>query len=77
VVVIEVQPGSTAQEAGILPGDVITRIDDREISNMGQLRRALYKYRAGDMAELDIVRNGEKQTLSPEFKDTNIKPETN
>jgi len=29
------------------------------------------------MAELDIVRNGEKQTLSPEFKDTNIKPETN
>lgn len=77
VVVIEVQPGSTAQEAGILPGDVITRIDEREISNMGQLRRALYKYGKGDKAELDIIRNGEKQTLLPEFRDANIKPETN
>lgn len=77
VVVIEVQPGSTAQEAGILPGDVITRIDDREISNMGQLRRALYKYGEGDRAELDIVRNGEKETLLPEFRDTKMEPETN
>lgn len=68
VVVIEVQSGSAAQEAGVLPGDVITRIDDRDIINMGQLRRALYKYGAGDKAELDIVRNGEKQTLLPEFK---------
>ena len=77
VVVIEVQPGSTAQEAGILPGDVITRIDEREISNMGQLRRALYKYGKGDKAELDIIRNGEKQTLLPEFRDTKMEPETN
>ncbi|WP_409227277.1 serine protease HtrA [Gudongella sp. SC589] len=77
VVVLEVQPGSTAQDAGILPGDVIIGIDDREISNMGQLRRALYKYGSGDSAQLDIVRNGEKQTLLPEFKDAKINPETN
>ena len=77
VVVIEVQPASTAQGAGILPGDVITRIADRDISNMGQLRRALYKYDSGDEVELRIIRNGEEQTLLPVFKDTKTNPETN
>ncbi|MCR3954769.1 MAG: trypsin-like peptidase domain-containing protein [Gudongella sp.] len=77
VVVIEVQPASTAQEAGILPGDVITRIADRDISNMGQLRRALYKYDSGDEVELRIIRNGEEQILLPVFKDTKTNPETN
>lgn len=68
VVVIEVQQDSAADESGLLPGDVIVSIDDIEISNMGQLRRALYKYGTGDSPELHIVRNGEDLTLNPEFR---------
>ncbi|WP_422486617.1 serine protease HtrA [Gudongella sp. DL1XJH-153] len=68
VVVIEVQPESAADESEVLPGDVIVSIDDIEISNMGQLRRALYKYSTGDAPELNIVRNGENITLNPEFR---------
>ncbi|MFO8240472.1 MAG: trypsin-like peptidase domain-containing protein, partial [Dissulfuribacterales bacterium] len=69
VVVIEVQPGSAADEAGLLPGDVITSIDEKEISNMGQLRRELYKYGYDDSAELQIIRNSENQTIYPQFRD--------
>ncbi|MGM0397198.1 MAG: serine protease HtrA [Bacillota bacterium] len=69
VVVIEVQPGSAADEAGLLPGDVIKSIDEKEISNMGQLRRELYRYSSGDSAKLQIIRNGKEETIYPQFKD--------
>ena len=69
VVVIEVSNESPAFRAGILPGDVIQNLDDVEITNMGQLRRELYKYKVGDMAIVDVFRNGENIELQLEFRE--------
>lgn len=69
VVVIEISKESPANRAGILPGDIIQSLDDYEITNMGQLRRELYRYKVGDSATVKIFRNGETIDLDLEFKE--------
>ena len=67
VVVIEVQSGSPADQAGILAGDIIVGMDKSEISNMGQLRRELYNYSKGEAPSVKIIRNGEETFVNPQF----------
>lgn len=67
VVIIEVEENSSADKAGILPGDVIQGIDDYEVTNMGQLKRNLYQFRQGDSASIKLLRNGAEQTVEIEF----------
>ncbi len=59
VVVIETLSDSPAQDAGFNSGDVIQKIDGLPLNDMGDLQRALFKYKPGDKATLEIVRNGE------------------
>lgn len=71
IVIIEVQADSAAQKAGILNGDIITKIDDKELLNMRQLRNSLFSYKQGDKASLTIKRNNEDIKLEITF--TNLK----
>jgi len=75
LVVLEVQPGSSAAEAGlqgttvtrggrIVPGDVIQRLDERRIRNTDDLFNALDHYRPGDTVELSVRRGDTEETLS-------------
>ncbi len=59
VVVIETLTDSPAQEAALNAGDVIQKIDGLPLNDMGDLQRALFKYKPGENATLEIVRNGE------------------
>ena len=63
VVVLEVQANSPASKAGLQTGDIITKLDDREIEDMNDLRNGLYSYKANDKVVLEIIRNGEEKTL--------------
>lgn len=67
VIILEVEADSPADEAGLKFGDVITKIDDEEIEDMSQLKKALYNYEQGDKATLQIYRNGREQTVEIEF----------
>ena len=67
IVILEVQNESPAYKAGILSGDILTKIDNIELSDMSQLKKALYDYKQGDKATLTLIRNMKETKLEIEF----------
>ena len=67
IIIIEVQPDSPAQVAGLQAGDVLQRIDNKIIDSMLTLRRTLYGYKPGDSANLSVMRNGQLQQMEITF----------
>ncbi len=53
-----VQPGSAAEVAGILPGDIVRRIDDQEIVNFSDIQRIVMP-RSGEMLRVEVDRAGQ------------------
>jgi S1-C subfamily serine protease len=58
-VVLDVEPGSPAEIAGLEPGDVVTRIDDRIVNDGGWFIDLLYQYNPGETVTLAFDRDGE------------------
>jgi S1-C subfamily serine protease len=58
VIVVEVEPGSPAADAGLRREDVITALGSDEIDNSGDLLGALRGYEPGDTATLTVIRSG-------------------
>ena len=58
-----VEPGSGADEAGVRVNDVITALENEEVSSYGDLLGALRDYEPGDTVGLTVVRGGEERTL--------------
>ena len=65
--VVSVEAGSPAEEAGLVAGDIITAIDDTEVTSSDALSNALKDYEAGDTATLTVSRSGESLTLTITF----------
>jgi membrane-associated protease RseP (regulator of RpoE activity) len=61
VLVMEVLEGTPASEAGLRPGDVITRAGRTEIREVSELRRAVVEGRQG--IRLRVVRKGQERTV--------------
>jgi S1-C subfamily serine protease len=57
-----VEPGSPADVAGLVEGDIIVRVGDNEIRTSGDLFRALTEHRAGEVVEIEYFHNGTSQT---------------
>lgn len=57
VVVVEVVSGSPAGKAGLQKGDIITKIGNKSVSSVSELRYELYKYKVGDKAEFEYFRD--------------------
>jgi len=55
--------GIPARNAGILPGDIITKINDIEIADMIEFVRTIAGFRPGENIAISIVRNGERMTV--------------
>jgi len=55
-----VYPSSSAENAGLLFGDVITTINDVEISSMPELQEQVGRYRPGDIISVEYYRSGKK-----------------
>jgi serine protease Do len=68
-VVTAVVPGSPAQEVGIRPGDVITRIGDRAVESAADVVDAVSRRGIGAKAQVDYVRDGKKQTAQVTLKE--------
>ena len=65
VLVMDVTKNSAADKAGIKAMDVITKINNKEISNVAYLRYELYnKHDIGDTVKLTVIREGEEKVLS-------------
>lgn len=80
VYVYSVTDGGAASKAGIEVGDVITKIDDTQITSLEDLMAAKKSYKAGDTAEFTIYRSGKSMTLKvtwgAESKDTSTSSDT-
>ena len=64
VLIEDVIPQSPAQTSGLMPGDIILRVNRRPVQNIRQLALGLYSYAVGENAILEIQRG--KQTISYE-----------
>ena len=59
VVVVEVVPGSPAEEAGLMVGDVIVSIDSEPMYDIVELSAAVKLRRPGEAVELTVARDGD------------------
>jgi len=60
--VSDVGTGTPAEDAGLQPGDVITRLGDEEVGSSDDLVAALEDRQAGDEVELTYTRDGDEAT---------------
>lgn len=68
VYIYQVVPGSSAESAGIAAGDIITKVGDKDIQGMGELKKMLYQFKKGDTVTFTVFRNGKEQNLEVTFK---------
>jgi putative serine protease PepD len=61
--VATVEPGSAADKSGIKVGDVVTKFQDRSISDPNQLTAAVREQAAGATVKVTVLRNGQEQEL--------------
>jgi len=75
VFVLRVQPGSAAEQAGLvsaevgpdgnfIPGDVIVGVENKPVTHVGELLGRLDDYKVGDTVRLTVLRNGNRTEVS-------------
>jgi len=63
VVVYTIEDKSPASEAGLKKGDIITKLNDKEITSLAKFRYELYKNEAGSEITLTILREEKEQKI--------------
>jgi membrane-associated protease RseP (regulator of RpoE activity) len=58
---LRVAPETPAARAGLQPGDIVLKANDREVTRVGTLRTMLFDER--ETIKLEVLRKGEKKTL--------------
>ncbi|MFK7929938.1 MAG: trypsin-like peptidase domain-containing protein [Myxococcota bacterium] len=58
-----VQPDQPGAKAGLAPGDVIVRVNDRNVRDVNETIRTIGALRPGDRVRLGVWRDGKAQTL--------------
>ena len=64
VLVNDVDAGSLAEQAGIKPGDILTRINDRMIQSRADFSSKEAVLFVGDDVELEVLREGHRRTFT-------------
>ncbi len=75
VVILEVEPGTPAEQAGLRGitgprgelGDIILAIGKKRVRTVGEIQTALQAYKAGDKVQITILRQGREATLEIEL----------
>ena len=62
VQVIEVVPGSPAEQAGLLPGDLIIQVNETEIDGTESIHSAIYD-NLGETTQITYIRDGQTATV--------------
>lgn len=64
LIVVSIEPGSPAERAGIVLGDVVTGVEGRPVRFFGDLHDALTAERIGKPVTLQVIRAGQARTLT-------------
>ena len=59
-----VKEDGPAEQAGIRAGDIVVRVEDKEIKNLYDYAYALGEYKPGDVVDVEVVRDGETMTFT-------------
>ncbi|MGB0100633.1 MAG: trypsin-like peptidase domain-containing protein [Nocardioides sp.] len=60
----DITSGSTAADAGLTRGDIITKIDDRQITGADSLVATIRSYRPGDEVTVTFTQGGESKSVT-------------
>lgn len=71
VVIVEVVNNSPASKAGLKSGDVIVKVDNKDIKNISEFRYYLYKHQVGDEVNIAIYRNGKTESIKVKIESSN------
>ncbi len=63
-VVTSIVPESAAEKSGLKPGDIITKINGKQVKNANVLRNVIGLLRIGKTVTLEVLRDGKDKTLS-------------
>ena len=69
VVVVDVEPGSAADAAGVEPGDIVTAMADREVRRVSDYHGQSALVMAGDTVTLRVARDGAELALELDVDD--------
>lgn len=64
VQVAQIEPGSPADKAGIVTGDIITQVEGTPVTTDAPLLNQLIAHKPGDEIKLTITRDGQTQTIT-------------
>ena len=68
--IVELTPGGAAEEAGLLPGDVVVLFDGDRIEGSGELTAAVRAQPAGAEVEIEAIRNGQRLSFEVSLGDS-------
>lgn len=69
ILVVNVIPGSSAELAGMQPGDIILEFDSQKIATMNELKQMLLSKKVEDVVTVKIVRGSSKHTLEVKLQE--------
>jgi serine protease Do len=61
--VSDVVPGGPAASAGILAGDIITKLNGKPVTSQNELSRVVAATHTGDQIQVDLIREGKPKTV--------------
>ena len=64
VILRGVQRDGPADRAGMVVGDIVVRLDGRQVANVRQLQEAVRAHKIGDIVEVSFLRGGAEQKAS-------------
>lgn len=70
VYIENVSPNGAAEDAGILPGDIIVSIDEKAVNTVSQLQEMIARKRPGDKVKVVVKRNSQEKSYSTTLKST-------
>ena len=63
VAILSVSDNSPAKSAGLQKGDIIIKLNDKDISSVAEFRYELYKNKSGDTINITYLRGGKEVTV--------------
>ncbi len=73
--VSSVAPGGPADKAGVKPGDVITKFNDKAVQNTTDLQKSVAATKPGTSVNLSVVRNGKEQQIKAVVEELDLDAE--
>ena len=67
IVVISVVNNTGAAQAGLIKGDIITKINGEDVTSSAYLKYALYKYSPGEKVKVTYIRDDKERTAEVEL----------